>query len=558
VKQFWALTFVQIKMHMGLADLFSSLRGSKKDKLRGVGYIALFLFICGSLIGVVSFLMNALFKAAMMPVLQQTVLALIILAGMLVVLLFGIFYAISLYYSKDNEFLMSLPLKKSSVFASKFVVALLGEIGTFALLVVPALIIYSLHVNVEPSFFVKGLFVVLLGPMIPFAIANILAALVMRISVLSRHKNKITIIGGFILLVGYLFLNQIISSNMAQMNTNDIMMVLSGGLVKTVTTIFPPARWAAAALVFHGGDALMGFLLFMGVSVLAFFVCIYFAGQMYGRSASSQGETIKKNRRVSVDELGHKAKTPVFSIFFKEWKLLLRSPVYAMNALTTVVLAPLMVAVIVLTPVKGMNGGMETVIHDLLMSGGNGGTFLLIGAAYCYLMASINTACMTMYSREGEALWILQVLPVEAKHLYRGKLLCSLSISALAVFTTSIAFIFLLNIPVWIALSAALLGLFACTPMLIVMLMLDMIWPKLHWDSERRAMKGNINAFLGIMIAYLFGPLLGFLGYLLIQLGLSLLLSAILLSVLCAAFTVFMYVLSIKKSQRLLNRMAER
>ena len=112
MKQFWALTWVQVKMHMGVADLLSTLRGSKKDKLKGIATIAMVLVLCGMLVGVVAFLMNVLFSAAMIPVFQQTVLALVILAAMIVVLLFGIFYAISLYYAKDNEFLMSLPMGK--------------------------------------------------------------------------------------------------------------------------------------------------------------------------------------------------------------------------------------------------------------------------------------------------------------------------------------------------------------------------------------------------------------------------------------------------------------
>ena len=556
MKQFWMLTWVQLKVHMGLADLFSSLRGSKKDKMRGIGYIVLFVLVVGSLVSALAFLMDALFRAAQLPILQQTVLALIILMGMMVALMFGIFYAISLYYSKDNEFLMSLPLKRTAVFTSKFVVALIGEIGTFALLVVPALVVFSLHAKVDFSFFCIGFLVVLFGPFIPFAIANILAAVIMRISALSRYRNQIAIIGGFVFLAAYLFLNQYLSSNIAQMDSNDIMILLSGGFVKLVTAAFPPALWAASALVFKGTEAVTGLMLFVVVSALAFVLCIVFSGRMFSASAASQGETRKNNKRVAVEDYAQKIQHPAISVYKKEWKMLMRSPTYAMNSLVSIIMAPLMVAVMVLTPVKGLDSGFLGALS--MIPGDFTKIFLLGGAGYCYLMASINTACSTMYSREGEAIWIAQVIPVSAKSIYLGKLLCSISISALAVIATSFAFMFLLNIPILTALGAAALGLLACVPMLIAMLFIDMMWPRLHWDSERKAMKSNINALLGMMAAFLFAFLLVFGVLMLMNAGASILLVVSVLILVCLGIAVPLYALSIKLAQKLLDRMSER
>ena len=557
MKKFLSLTWIQIKVHLGLADLFTSLRGSGKDKMRGIGYIALFLFVVGTMVGVVTFLMDKLFGVVMLPVLQQTVLAMIILAGMLVSLLFGVFYAISLYYSKDNEFLMSLPLPKTAAFTSKFIVAMLGEIGTFALLVVPALVTFSLHASVDASFILLGILVVLFGPFIPFAVANLLAAFIMRVSALSRHRSQIAVVGGFILLAGYLFLNQYLSSNLPQMSSQDIMFLLSGGIVKAVTAAFPPAQWAAAALVTQGTEALTSLLLFVGVSALAFVLCVVVSGRMFAASACSQNETFKKNKRVAIGELGRKVRHPAMSICVKEWKVILRSPVYAMNSLTSIIMAPLMVAVMVLTPVKGMEGGFIGALAEL--RGVNiVGYFLLGGAAYCYLMASINVACMTMYSREGSAVWIAQVVPVSAKHIYLGKLFCSISISAIAVVATALAFTILLQMDAFVSFGAALLGLIACLPMLIISLLFDMLWPKMHWDSERKAIKSNANSLLGMMAAFLFEAILVFGVIMLLNAGASILLAVLIVLALCLSLSVIMYTISIKQSQKLLDRMGER
>ena len=482
MKQFWALTWVQVKMHMGIADVLFALRGDKKQKFKGIASLVLVLVLCAMLIGLVSFLMNWLFSAVMIPVLQQTIVAFVLLAAMVVVLLFGIFYAISLYYAKDNEFLMSLPLGKYTAFASKFTVALIGEVGTFALVVVPALVVFALHAGFSLPFLFKGILIVLLGPFIPFAVANLLAAVMMRVSVISRYKDKIAVVGGFILLAGYLFLNQYLSSRLPQMNSYDIVALMSGGLVQMITRAFPPAQWASMALVYSDSRALTGLLLFVGVSALAIFLCVFVAGRMYYRSASAQGETRKRNKRVDVSDLGQRLRHPMWAIYKKEWKTLLRSPVYAMNGLTSVVLAPLLAVVVVVTQLGIQAGGLSGLLESLNMDF-NSIWVILIAAGYCYFMATLNTAAMTMYSREGEALWILEVVPVRAQSFYLGKLFCSLSISLLSVLLACAVFVLILGIPLYVALIIALLAVLATLPPLLLMVLVDMAWPRLHWGQ---------------------------------------------------------------------------
>ena len=435
--------------------------------------------------------------------------------------------------------------------------ALIGEVGTFALIVVPTLVVFSLHANISLTFFFKSFLVILLGPFIPFAVANLLAAIMMRVSIISRHKDKIAVFGGFILLIGYLFLNQYLSSNLATMDSYDIIALMGGGLIQMVTTAFPPARWAAMALVYQDSRALFGLVMFVGMSGLAILLCIFFAGRMYSISAAAQGETLQKNKRVDVRSMGQRAQKPWWSIFKKEWKTLLRSPVYAINALTSVVLAPLMVVVLVFTPINGVQGGMRGLV-DVLQTDQSSLLFLLIGAGYCYFMASLNTAAMTMYSREGEALWILQVVPVEAKAFYGGKLMCSLSISILSILMACGSFILILGISLNMVLGIAALSLLACMPALLLMLLLDMKWPHLHWDSERKAMKSNINAFVGMIIAFLFAPAVGFVGLGLTKLGMTAFSAILVMTAVCVCLTVLICMLSIRRTQGLLDHMSER
>ena len=517
MKQFWQLTWLQIKLTFGISDVQASFHGKAKDKARGAFTVLGVLLLAAAVVGMFSWLLDMLFDVAKLSILHDTILTGLILIAMLVVLVFGIFYAISLYYAKDTEFLATLPIKRNTAFASKFTVAMIGEIGVFALIVLPGIVVYAMHVSVDALFFFKTLVVLLLGPAIPFVIANLLAAAMMRVSIISRHRDKIAIFGGFLLFIGYFVGVQYLSAGMANVTQEQIMALLSGGLLKTMTAIFPPASWASGALVYEGSTGLENMALFAAVAIGALLLCLWLAGRMYMRSAAAQGETYQKHKRVDVDALGQKQKGQTKAIFIKEWRTILRSPTYAMNSLITIIMAPLMVFVIMLVPMQQVDDAEMTFLFNMINSSQAAILVILVGGAFAYFFSALNSAGMTMYSREGESIWLPMVLPLPPQTLMNGKLLCTLSISGATCLGMTLALIFAIKLNVLTAVATGLFGFVTCLPPLLLSFYLDLRRPKLHWDSERKAMKSNTNTLLGMLIIFLFGGGLGYLAYLLIE-----------------------------------------
>lgn len=558
MKQFWQLTWLQIKLTFGISDLRASFHGKAKDKARGVLSVLVILLAVGLVVAMFSWLLDLLFGVARLSILQDTILTGLILIAMLVVLVFGIFYAISLYYAKDTEFLATLPIKRNTAFASKFTVAMIGEIGMFALIVLPGIVVYAMHASVDALFFLKALLVVLLGPAIPFAIANLLAALMMRVSVISRHRDKLAIIGGFLLFAAYFVGVQYLSAGMADITEEQIMAMLSGGLLKTMTSIFPPARWASSALVYEGSTGLTNLALFALVAIAALLLCLWLAGRMYMRSAAAQGETYQKHKRVDVSALGQRQKGQVKAIFIKEWRTILRSPTYAMNSLITIIMAPLMVIVIMLVPMQEMGDAEMTILFNVINAPQSAIIVVLVGGAFAYFFSSLNTAGMTMYSREGESIWLPMVLPLRPQALMNGKLLCALSISGATCLGMTLALIFAVQLNVLTAVATGLFGLITCLPPVLLSFYFDMRKPRLHWDSERKAMKSNANTLLGMLVIFLFGGGLVYLVYLLTdKADLTPEVAAIAIVLLCAVLAAALYAMLHHSAARLQARMVD-
>ena len=90
-------------------------------------------------------------------------------------------------------------------------------------------------------------------------------------------------------------------------------------------------------------------------------------------------------------------------------------------------------------------------------------------------------------------------------------------------------------------------------PVVLLGIYIDMARPRLHWDSERRAMKSNTNTIFGMLVE---------LAYLAVMIGLAFLISdltvfVVTISGLSLVLTIIVYVVMMKTAPKLQARMME-
>lgn len=562
MKQFFQLTWLQIKLSSGLTELRAMLRRGGKDTAKAIGTLVALVIGFGAIIGMVAWLLDMLFGVvAALPMLQDTILTAVLLASMIVTLIFGVVYGMSMYYAKDTEFLAALPIKRGTVFASKFVKALLGEILIFALIALPTFIVYALHTHVTVGYVIKAVLLLLTGPIIPFAIANLIAAVLVRISLFSKHKDKFAVVLGLLFFLAYMFGIQFISAKMQTISPEQIMALLNGGLLDGIASAFPPASWAAKSLVYSDASGWTNVALFVGVAALALLVCLLVAGKMYMKGASAQGEASKSQKKVDLKKLGGKRISQRRAIFNKEWKTIFRSPTYALNSLLMVAMPLIMVAIMLFTPslyadgadaemgmlIAELNGHVEWMPYVILVIGA-------VGALFC----AMNPGPMTVYSREGECIWLPLALPVSAKTVAQGKMLFGLSMHVVSLGLLGAALLFAAKLPLWVAVLGALFGVIMALPMLVLDTIMDLRSPNLHWESEQKAMKSNVKAaveMLGGMALVIALTVLCV--YLLIE-GMNAWLLIGLLSVVMLAISALLYALLCRASERWQRALSEK
>jgi ABC-2 type transport system permease protein len=177
MEQFWTLLKVHLKLKFGFNELRHNFKANPKKARKTLGMGLLILFVICYVLGFYGFVAYSMIDAAKTVHMEGLILAITILAAQLVVLIFGIFYMMGLYHSKDMELLASLPVTPGKVFTVKFIMALLSEIGTFALVTAPIFVIYGAVTGAALSFYLKSIVVILFGALLPMAISGFIAAL---------------------------------------------------------------------------------------------------------------------------------------------------------------------------------------------------------------------------------------------------------------------------------------------------------------------------------------------------------------------------------------------
>ena len=164
----------------------SSAKASRRWIIAAVALVILYGIVASSFIAMVA-MMSSAFGAYS---LQSEFVTLNLLCGLMVVLVFGIVTVLTcLYFSRDTEFFLALPIKPSVVFAAKLTIVYLAELVACVLIMVPCLIAAGIALHASAIFYVLFPFAVLLTPAIPLFFAAIISVPVMYIVSFLRNRG---------------------------------------------------------------------------------------------------------------------------------------------------------------------------------------------------------------------------------------------------------------------------------------------------------------------------------------------------------------------------------
>lgn len=427
------------------------------------------------------------------------------------IFIFGMMSVISIFYfSRDLSYILPLPFRSHEITIAKLITVLIYQYLLEAAILIPILGIYGVFSHAGFMFYLVAVVCFLLLPILPLVYCSIIAMLLMRFTNLSKHKDGFRIVTGLFAIffgVGVNFFTQRMGSSNgeeAQMLANAI-----GGeknsLMSGISNFFITSKIGAYATI--GGDTtkvLINLGLFILVNILALALFVVIADSLYLKGAVGSSESFSKRKSLNQEELekGTNMRTPLVACAWKEFWILLRTPAFLLNCISTIVIIP----VVLIMPLLGQ-GNISIALGKARYIFQNTEVYPIILAVIfgvVIFLTATNPTASTAISREGENIYVAKFLPISYETQIMAKVLVSVFINGALVVIMLIGLLVVGASPI-LVLFAAIISVLVTTFLGMIGVLVDLAAPKLLWDDEQKAVKQNLNPLKVMIIGLIVG-----------------------------------------------------
>lgn len=475
---------------------------STKSKNKILIYGILFLYFAGLIIFLGYNLLDGL-----IAIHQETV-----FVGMILFMIFGlaiiqtIFSSINiLYFTKDSEYLLPLPLKPYQIILARTNVMLIAEYVIIFLIGFIPLVMYGILTGAGIVYYLTMILAVILVPILPVLLISMLVMFIMSFAKLTKNRNRFQLFATLLVLAIIIAIS-ISTSGMKQDLTNEEMaqmVVKANGMIELVKGYVPTVDYLMEALTTNSlFTAIVEVLKTLGITIIGFIVYmliaqkIYFkglVGNLFGGGASNTNKEINqkeyRNSKLYKSYVG------------KEFKNMARNPVFLMQCLIPAVLIPIIMVVVVYAGLNSDGMGLEQITQMLQQMPTN--TFFIA----CIILGVIQFFTMFIYisitaiSRDGENAVFMKYIPVSLYKQYMYKIIPNIIMNIVTIIITLGMAEYLLNLPVITLIALFIVATIMGILQSITMIIVDLKRPKLNWDSEYAVAKQNLNLVFPVLLA---------------------------------------------------------
>lgn len=389
-----------------------------------------------------------------------------------------------LFAYKEYDMVMSLPVKTSTVIASRFMTMYVLNLMLTAVILIPMGIGYAVWEAPGIIFYPAWILGILAAPLIPTTLAALLGTLLILFSSRFKYANAVvtvvSVIGTLAVLVLSVGMGQFAESiDMPEIHS------ISEMILTQVHRIYPPAALFFQGIARGNAAAMAAFLV---GSLLWFYLFVKLISPVYKKLNTSL-VTYHTHSNYKLKEL--KASSQIHALYKKELKRFFSSTIYCLNmgmgCLMTLVL-PIALIFVRFDQLDQMTG-----IPNMAEMAAR-----ILPFAISALISMSCTTCVSL-SLEGKNLWILKSMPIEDITICKSKILMNLTLqipaALLAALIINIRFPMVLSMrilmfvtPVVCALFNSLWGMF-----------INLKMPDYNWTSETALVKQSLPAMAGTL-----------------------------------------------------------
>ena len=498
----FSLTKVILKNSFQNMETAKSANENKNKK--STGMIILYIFVFLYLAGIIGVLSNGLIKELMAIKQEQMFLGLILLVIAGFVLIQSIFSAINiLYYSKDNEYILPLPIKPSQIVAAKTNVLLITEYFIVAIIGLIPLTIYGLLTSASILYYISMLIVLVTFPIIPTLISSLLVLIVMSFAKFTKNRNRFQLIAT-LFLIAIIFVVSFSTSNTETTPEQMVKMVVkANGMVEMIRGVFPTLGMAIDGLInVNVINQILNLALLIITTAVLYIIYIKIGQKLYLKGAVGNLSSGKKTNKKLNEEKAFKKSTLTKTYIGKEFKTLFRNPVFFMQCVLPAIIFPILIIGLTFVGIKGEQNGVEIDVTSMVTNK----TSIYLGVG---ILCSIQFFLMFIYisatavSRDGQNAVFMKYIPVPLMKQIDYKVFPNIIMTTFMSILTIVMVEYLFRLPIIYLLLITIASITMGVLQSYISIIVDLRKPKLEWNSEYAVVKQNMNliwpALLGML-----------------------------------------------------------
>lgn len=516
-----------------------------------VGKVILYILLGAYLMGIFAFLSYGLISTLKQANQESMFIGIFLLGLALLTIIQSIISSTNVFYfSKDIEYILPLPLKPKEILISKLNVILITEYIMEIIFAVTPITIYGIITLQGPMFYIISLLVLIVFPIIPILIATFIIMIIMSFSRRFKNKDRFRLIAPLIGIILAVIMSFSLSGT-TNYSEEDLLNSLkqANSMVEMVSDNLPIIKPAINAIV---NSSFVEFLKLLGITLILYIVFILIGNKIYFRgvignlsSGTKKGKEVKL-KKIKTNSIGK-------SYIIKEFKVLLKNPIFFIQCVLPSVLMPIIFLGIFIVTLN-TNNSQEALNEFKSVLGIYIET--PIGLAIIISVTEFLTSMLyiapTVISRDGQNAIFMKYIPISyyKQLIYKG--IPNIFFGTITS-TIVIAFIYILAKPsLLFLLTVFIINLILLILQTLLMELVDLRKPKLEWTTEYAVVKQNLNLLwlvvlnlLEIGIILIISILLNFTNYLL---------TAIILIVIHIIITYFVNKYMYKNQNELFNK----
>lgn len=397
-----------------------------------------------------------------------------------------------LVLNNDNEIMAYLPVSKYEIYLSKMIFSYLKVLIIFICLSIPAYLIYGILNSVSLWFYFSILLVIILLPVLPFGVANIMVLPITYFLIWLKHKLvlKLILMSVLTIIVFFVYNNLIFDiANILLLDTGNSNVIVS--IADTLANALLPFGIFAGMMIAE--NLVLKIFVILAISIVTIMVGIIVGIATYKKVFQLILDD-KNNSRIIKTKLSQNSP---FNAFLRyELKSLFRNSTYLFVYFVMLLSMPIMAII--------CNGFiLEFAINKV-------GSSIIFGVTLFVIMCFISIICSptaSFISKEGEYFWIIKTNPHGIKYPLIAKSVVGVLFAGLAMFATLLAML----IKQFITIKYALIILFVSILFIIGLVSfginLNLFKPNLFKGNRENNSNIAIHTLVGFLIAIIIGVL---------------------------------------------------